>query len=273
MGPPPGSVGQSRRARYRLGRARAVRSARENLFAVFDLLAPNRGLRRTENPRVDGSIPSPATTSKFLITYRVSGITRGLSGAVLPRNRPTSGLSETGSIDGPGATRRGWRSGNLARLAALRGAVGGVHRRGPTLPRSGRGCDARGRGMGAAMGRAGVAGGGEREGRSCRPNCGGRESWEGWPSEVSGYEPEHGCDGLCPALGSRDPLPSPTPGSTAALQDNKYKRTRALHERHTVFVKDVCDPLYQLPFLEPSEAIGTRPSTDVRLRNPEVDGF
>jgi hypothetical protein len=44
----------------------AVRSARGKPFPVFGLLAPNRPLRRTENPRVDGSIPSLATISNSM---------------------------------------------------------------------------------------------------------------------------------------------------------------------------------------------------------------
>jgi len=38
-----------------------------NLFPVFSLLAPNSALRATENPRVDGSISSLATTSNWSI--------------------------------------------------------------------------------------------------------------------------------------------------------------------------------------------------------------
>ena len=36
----------------------------------FDILAPNRALRWIENPRVDGSIPSLAITSKSMICIR-----------------------------------------------------------------------------------------------------------------------------------------------------------------------------------------------------------
>jgi hypothetical protein len=74
---------------------------------------------------------------------RVSGITRGLSGAILARNRLTRGLSENVPFDAPsGAAGLGnWEPGRLAAW----GAVGGVPRRGPTLPRSWRGCHARGR--------------------------------------------------------------------------------------------------------------------------------
>ena len=53
--------------RHGLGRAVQFGRHDENSFALFALPAPNRGLRRTENPRVDGSIPSLATTPKFLI--------------------------------------------------------------------------------------------------------------------------------------------------------------------------------------------------------------
>jgi len=41
--------------------------SRGNAFPIFGLLATNRPLRRTENPRVDGSIPSLVTISNFLI--------------------------------------------------------------------------------------------------------------------------------------------------------------------------------------------------------------
>ena len=45
-----------------------------NAFPLFRLLSPNRPLRRTENPRVDGSIPSLATISNSMIRngFRVS---------------------------------------------------------------------------------------------------------------------------------------------------------------------------------------------------------
>ena len=48
-------------------------------FPVFGLLAPNSALRWIENPRVDGSIPSLATTFNFLICKIFRDITRGLS--------------------------------------------------------------------------------------------------------------------------------------------------------------------------------------------------
>jgi hypothetical protein len=40
---------------------------RDNAFRFFDLLAPSAALRATENPRVDGSIPSLATISNSMI--------------------------------------------------------------------------------------------------------------------------------------------------------------------------------------------------------------
>ena len=48
--------------RNRLGRAERFGRPLPNPFPVFDLPAPNRALRRTENPRVVGSIPTLATT-------------------------------------------------------------------------------------------------------------------------------------------------------------------------------------------------------------------
>ena len=60
--------------RNRLGRAGRFGRPRRNAFTVFDLLPPNLALRRLENPRVDGSIPSLATISMFLncLSVRVS---------------------------------------------------------------------------------------------------------------------------------------------------------------------------------------------------------
>ena len=56
-----------RGVRDRLGRAGRFGRPGEIPSRFFDLLAPNRALRWIENPRVDGSIPSLATTSTFLI--------------------------------------------------------------------------------------------------------------------------------------------------------------------------------------------------------------
>ena len=63
-----------RGVRYGLGRGRRFGRPRENSFPVFGLLAPNRALRWIESLRVDGSIPSLATTSNFLIfmSFRAS---------------------------------------------------------------------------------------------------------------------------------------------------------------------------------------------------------
>jgi hypothetical protein len=46
----------------------------KNSFDFFRFLAPNGALRRTENPRVTGSIPALVTTSKsmILLWFRVS---------------------------------------------------------------------------------------------------------------------------------------------------------------------------------------------------------
>jgi type I restriction enzyme M protein len=51
-------------------------------------------------------------------------------------------------FDAPGAAPAGLAIWEPGEAGGPRGAVGGVARRGPTSPRSGRGCDARGRGMG-----------------------------------------------------------------------------------------------------------------------------
>ncbi len=55
------------RARNRLGRAGRFGQPGENSSPVFGLLTPNQALRATENPRVDGSIPSLATISNWCI--------------------------------------------------------------------------------------------------------------------------------------------------------------------------------------------------------------
>ena len=52
--------------RDRLGRAGRLGRPRRKPFPVFGLLAPSGALRRTENPRVGGSIPPLATTPNFL---------------------------------------------------------------------------------------------------------------------------------------------------------------------------------------------------------------
>ena len=52
--------------RHGLGRAGRFGRPRRNPFRLFGLVAPNRALRRTENPRVGGSIPPLATTPNFL---------------------------------------------------------------------------------------------------------------------------------------------------------------------------------------------------------------
>ena len=56
-----------------VGRGRFGRPA-ETPSRFFGLLAPNSAFRCLENPRVDGSIPSLATTSNFLIfmSFRAS---------------------------------------------------------------------------------------------------------------------------------------------------------------------------------------------------------
>ncbi len=61
-------------ARYGFGRRGWFGRPVENPFPFFGFPEPNRALRGTENPRVDGSIPSLATISKFLICngFRVS---------------------------------------------------------------------------------------------------------------------------------------------------------------------------------------------------------
>jgi hypothetical protein len=52
--------------RDRLGRAGRFGRGARKLLLVFRLATPNRALRRTENPRVGGSIPPLATIPTFL---------------------------------------------------------------------------------------------------------------------------------------------------------------------------------------------------------------
>ena len=52
--------------RYGLGRRGRFGRPLKNAFRFFGFLAPSRALRRLENPRVDGSIPSLATTSNSM---------------------------------------------------------------------------------------------------------------------------------------------------------------------------------------------------------------
>ena len=56
--------------RDRFGRAGQFGRPSRKPFPVFGLLAPKLGLRRTENPRVGGSIPPLATTSTWCIPIR-----------------------------------------------------------------------------------------------------------------------------------------------------------------------------------------------------------
>ena len=53
--------------RYGLGRPGRCGQPVENSFRLFAFLAPNRALRATGNPRIDGPIPSLATISSLLI--------------------------------------------------------------------------------------------------------------------------------------------------------------------------------------------------------------
>jgi hypothetical protein len=53
--------------RYGLGREGRFGPCTETSFRFFDFHAPNRALRATENPRVDGSIPSLAAISNSMI--------------------------------------------------------------------------------------------------------------------------------------------------------------------------------------------------------------
>jgi len=64
----------------------------ENSSCVFGFLAPNRALRCTENPRVDGSIPSLATISNPMIRngFRASPADHPWPSIVDPRTALTS---------------------------------------------------------------------------------------------------------------------------------------------------------------------------------------
>ena len=110
-----------------VGRGGSVGAAR-NPLPFFVLLAPNRALRRTENPRVDGSIPSLATTPKFLIRngFRASPADHPWASMVHPRtigNRVDAGPGRR-----PRRGRRGWELGTWrvwwGRAAGPRGGPG-----------------------------------------------------------------------------------------------------------------------------------------------------
>ena len=113
--------------RDRFGRAGRFGRRRRNSFPVFGLLAPNRALRRTENPRVDGSIPSLATTPNPMkrIGFGHHPRTIGRRGG---GNRPTIGLSEIGSVArgfraavaGPGGDLANWKTGIIGTARSRR---------------------------------------------------------------------------------------------------------------------------------------------------------
>ena len=92
--------------RYGLGRAGRFGRSRENSSPVFGLLAPNRALRCVENPRVDGSIPSLATTFNFLNGMRFRVSPADYRASFWPEKRLTIGLSEIGWVAPAPFTRR-----------------------------------------------------------------------------------------------------------------------------------------------------------------------
>jgi len=116
----------------------------------------------TEDPRVDGSIPSLATISTRWFETGFGHRPRTIRG----HRWPTRGLSGSGWLVRLPVTA-GRRTGDLETWGA--GGPSGRGRRGgpagPDIPRRVRGCDVRGRGMGAAMGRARRGGG---DGRGVR---------------------------------------------------------------------------------------------------------
>ena len=96
-----------------LGRAGWFGRPRGNPFPVFGLLAPNRALRRIENPRVAGSIPALATISKSMIRngFRVS-----------PADHPWPSMADPRTIGNRAAARRRGRGGGSSGAEA-RGAA------------------------------------------------------------------------------------------------------------------------------------------------------
>ena len=116
-----------------VGRGGSV-GRRRNPFPVFGLLAPSRALRRTENPRVGGSIPPLATTSNFL---KRNGFPASPADYRRARGRKSADHRTIGNRVGRAGPRRGaggdlanWKPGTLG--SARRG-VGRVDA-GPPLP-------------------------------------------------------------------------------------------------------------------------------------------
>ena len=124
--------------------------------------------QRIENPRVDGSIPSLATTSKFLICMRFRASPADYPGPILARFWADPRTIGNCAIRVPRGGRRGWRSGNLGgwRPAGRgrRGAPAGpdVAPEWARVRRAGAGHD-------DPHGAARRGGGGEREVSSKRP--------------------------------------------------------------------------------------------------------
>jgi hypothetical protein len=120
--------------------------------------------QRTENPRVDGSIPSLATTPKFLIhnVFRPSPAGHPCPSMVHPRT--IRNWFDAARAATP-AGRRGWRSGTW------RGSSGGAPGGGvgaPAVPPEWAGAGRSGAGHGGGDGRPRRAAGGAREVSSLR---------------------------------------------------------------------------------------------------------
>jgi len=76
-----------------------VRSARENSSLFFGLLVPNRALRATENPRVDGSIPSLATISNLSVPVTwVTDYSDDMGNASAPNGFSALSRSKNGNL-------------------------------------------------------------------------------------------------------------------------------------------------------------------------------
>ena len=114
----------------RLGRAGRFGRPARKLFPFFGLLAPNGPLRRTENPRVGGSIPPLATTPNFL---KRNGFPASPADYRRPRGRKSADHRTIGNrVDASaGSTRqcgrrvrRRSRCGTVASGVAAWGALG-----------------------------------------------------------------------------------------------------------------------------------------------------
>ena len=143
---------------------------------AFGLLAPTRGLRRTENPRVGGSIPPLATTSNFLKRNGFPASPADYRGTAGPRiDRPPDYRKSGRSPRVRGAMRAATsRAGNLESWDP-RGAARGGSTQARRCPEWPRGAQSR-RGHAGPHGPAARLPRGRRDSTSEEARAGARES-------------------------------------------------------------------------------------------------